>query len=189
MRSRSRVPAPWTIAPAPMKASPFMRAWFQTWRSAPAIPSAASAGAPSSAADEADAEPEGDEPDVLDGGVGEDPLQVALAEREHERRDRAEEPDGGEREAVPRGRGRQEGEHPEDPVDPHLHEDPRHQRRDVARRGRVRLRQPDVERHQAGLRPEADEGEREGDRGAGARAGRAARRTPRSGATRPRCRA
>ena len=49
MRSTSRVPAPWTIAPAPMKASPFMSAWFQTWSSAPATPSAATDGAPSAA--------------------------------------------------------------------------------------------------------------------------------------------
>ena len=100
MRSTSRVPAPCTIAPAPMKASPFMSAWFQTWSSAPTTPSAATDGRAERRSGEADAEPERDEADVLHRGVGEDPLQVALAEREEQRRHGAEEPDGGERDAV-----------------------------------------------------------------------------------------
>ena len=57
-------------------------------------------------------------------------------------------------------RGEEAGE-AQDPVDPGLDHHPGEQRRHVARGGRVGLRQPDVQRDQAGLGAEADEPQRE----------------------------
>ena len=48
-------------------------------------------------------------------------------------------------------------------VDRGLQHDAAHQRRDGRRRGRMRLRQPDVQRQQAGLGAEAEQREEEGD--------------------------
>ncbi len=104
------------------------------------------------------AEPERDDPDVLDRREREQALELALHERvedpaegRQEARAQQHGADPQRRRAVPRE------QHPDQPVERDLHHHRRHQRRDVGRRDRVGARQPGVQRHQPGLRAEADE--------------------------------
>ena len=103
-----------------------------------------------------------DDPDVLDAVKREQPLEVVLLERVQDadhRRQRSEREHG----PAPRCRQRtaarseqieREAQHA---VDRDLQHDAGHQCRDVARRGRMGVRQPDVERNHAGLHTEAGE--------------------------------
>ncbi len=59
------------------------------------------------------------------------------------------------------GGGGEQQQHAEESVDAGLDHDAGHEGRDVGRGGRVRLGQPDVERDEAGLGAEADDGEDE----------------------------
>ena len=62
----------------------------------------------------------------------------------------------------PPGRRRpQEGQDAQQPVEAHLDHHARHQGGHVRRGGRVRFGQPDVERNETRLGPEADQGEHE----------------------------
>ena len=73
------------------------------------------------------------------------------------------------------GGGAEQREHPQQAVDARLDHHAAHHGRDVRRRGRMGLGQPDVHRHEAGLRAEADHGqqeERAGQRRPRAKAGR-----------------
>ena len=107
---------------------------------------------------EREAEADEDQADVLDGRIGEHPLQVVLhqgvedaehgggrAEGKHQRR------------PPPRGRADEIEDDADEGVDRDLGHDAAHQRRDVARRGRMGERQPGVERHDAGLRAGAED--------------------------------
>ena len=107
---------------------------------------------------EREAEADEDDADVLDRAVGEQPLEVAL----HEGAEHAEHGgDAAEREhddAPPPGRRAEQIEDDADEaVDRDLGHHAAHQRRDVARRGRMGERQPDVQRHEAGLRAGAEQ--------------------------------
>ena len=99
-----------------------------------------------------------DDADVLDGAVGEELLEILLhhgIEHADERRAAA---DGEHDHGPPPFRLAEEVEHdPHEAVDRDLGHNAAHQRRDVARRRRVRERQPDVQRHEAGLRSGAEE--------------------------------
>jgi hypothetical protein len=109
--------------------------------------------------EKARAHAEGDDPHVLHAGVGEQPLDVVLHQGvEHpEHRGGGAEPDQGH--APPDRAATQEIEaDAQQAVDAQFDHDSRHERRDVARRRRMRARQPDVEGDQAGLGAEADEG-------------------------------
>ena len=91
--------------------------------------------------------------------VGEQALEVVLAEGEGDAEDARDDPEGekGEPQRAA-GRGKSERTRSE-AVDARLDDDPRHQGGDVAGRRGVRAREPDVERHEAGLEAEARERE------------------------------
>ena len=110
---------------------------------------------------EAGPEAEDDDPDVLDAVPGQEALEVVLAESEGD----AEDGGGGaqdEERVAPGGRrvGNERGD-ADDPVDPRLDEDARHERRDVRRGRGVRRREPDVKREESRLQAEPDEREDE----------------------------
>ena len=101
---------------------------------------------------ERQAEADEDDPDVLDRVVGEQPLQIVLHQRiehaEHrgagaERQNHQAPPPGGQAQKV------EDDAH--EAVDGDLGHHPAHQGRDVAGRRRMGERQPDVQRHEAGL--------------------------------------
>ncbi len=126
---------------------------------------------------EREREPEADEDDadVLDRMIGEQPLEIVLHERiEHaERRGDAAERE--HHESAPRSRRADEIEYDaHEAVDADLGHDSGEQRRDVARRRRMRERQPDMERHEPGLRPGAHEHEDHGEAGGERRRSRCA---------------
>ncbi len=128
--------------------------------------------------DEAGAEAEHDDPDVLDRVQREEPLQVVLEERVDDAADGRERTEAEHEHAEPR---RQHAdpvdEDAHEPVDRDLDHHAAHQRRDGRGRDRMRARQPDVQRHQAGLRAHPDQrGER--DRDLQARAGADRLRAP-----------
>ena len=109
---------------------------------------------------EREPEPDEDDADILDGVIGEQPLEVVLHERvQHAHHGR----DAGEREhhnAPPPSR--RSGEIEDDPheaIDGDFGHHAAHQAGDVTRRGRMRERQPDVQWHDAGLRAGAEQGE------------------------------
>ena len=163
--SRSRPTTP----PAPRKSRPLKSAWFKTWRSDAERARTARPGRAGRDRDHPDPGGDEDDADVLDAVVGEQALEVVLHQRvEHaqEHRDGAH----GEDEAAPGEGRRAEAGHAdaEDPVDAGLDQGARHQRRDRARRGGVRLGEPDVQRDHSGLDAEAREEEQE-DRVAGGR--------------------
>ncbi len=117
--------------------------------------------APRRAGAEADAETEDDDPDVLDAVPGEEALQVVLSESEGDAEDRRGGSEEEERVAPGGGRVGDERREPHDPVDPGLDENARHEGRDVRGGGGMRRREPDVEREDARLQAEAEEGEDE----------------------------
>jgi len=114
-----------------------------------------------------DAHAEQDDADVLDRGVGQQPLDVVLQRGEdhapHARNDAQ-----GQQEVARRaqhGQVAQRRDDAQDAVDARLDHHARHEGRDVRRGRRVRLREPDVQREHAGLHAEArqeDEQQRQG---------------------------
>jgi hypothetical protein len=113
------------------------------------------------AAEERGAEAEEDDADVLDAVVREQTLEVVLADRERDADD-GRRGAHAEQDLAPAGRrlGEQQTG-PRDPVDAGLDQHAGHHRGDVARRRGVRGRQPEVQRHDAGLEAEPDQGQRE----------------------------
>ena len=112
-------------------------------------------------AEHAQSDAEADDPDVLDAVVGEEALHVVLRKGEEHAEDARDRADQEQRPPPPRRRGPEDEEGPDDPVDPHLDHHPAHERRDVRRGGGVGLGQPDVQRDDAGLGAEPDQGEEE----------------------------
>ena len=95
-----------------------------------------------------------DDADVLDAGEGEQALEVVLDDRVEDAEDGGDGAEPASRAAPHHGRaGRaaSRGSTRSQAVDAELDHDARHQRRDVARRRRVRARQPHVQRDHAGL--------------------------------------
>ena len=118
--------------------------------------------------------------------VGEQALEIVLHQRvehAHDRRHAAQQQD---QRAPPPARRAEEIEcDPHEAVYGHLGHDAAHQGRDVARSGRVRERQPDVQRHEARLGTGSDERKHQDDRGYRARRRRAADGVERIAAARP----
>ena len=115
-----------------------------------------------------------DDADILDGRIGQQPFEVALHQRienTHHRGDAAERQHHHAR--GPIRTAEQIEHHADEAVDRHLGHHAAHQRRDVTGRGRMGQRQPDMERHQAGLgaRAKQHQHQHQGRRGAGMRRG------------------
>ena len=119
---------------------------------------------------QAGAEPEHDDPDVLDRVEREQALEVVLEERVHDAADRRERAEREHEHAEPQRQHTQPvDEHTHEAVDRDLDHHAAHQRRHRRGRDRMRARQPAVQRHHARLRPHADErGQRDRDLEAGA---------------------
>ena len=111
--------------------------------------------------DQAEAEAQCDDPDVLDAAVREETLEIVLGQREEDAEHAGRDPHADQQPPCPRRERTEEREGPDESVDPRLDHHTGHHRRDVRRRRGVCLRQPDMERHEARLRPEADHGEDE----------------------------
>ena len=110
-------------------------------------------------------EPDEDDADVLHRVVGEQPFQIVLHQRVEDAECRGHAAEHEHDEAGPPGRRADQVEDdPDEPVDGDLGHDAAHQRGDVARRGRVRERQPNMKRHKAGLRAGTDQCEHEDQR-------------------------
>ena len=90
------------------------------------------------------------QPHLADRGVGEHRLGVALGQPPERRAEGA-----GEAERDQRRAGRPLRQHQHEPAEPRLHHGARQDRRGRHRGGRMRQRQPHMERHEARLDPEA----------------------------------
>ena len=108
------------------------------------------------------AETEEDDADVLDAVIRQEALEIVLHERIQHAQHRRE-PSQRDDEHAPREPRHTKAECADahDSVDAGLDEHAGHQRGNAARRGRMRLRQPDVQRNDARLHAEAEEEERE----------------------------
>ena len=134
---------------------------------------------------ERQAEADEDDADVLDRVVGEQALQVVLHQRVQHAEHRGGAAEHQDHHAPPPGGRPEQVEHDaHEAVDRDLGHDPAHQRRDVARRRRVGERQPDVQRHEPGLRSGAEQHQRQHQGGECPRAGRR-RGSPRRRSRRP----
>ena len=122
------------------------------------------------AQEEARAEAEHDDPDVLDRVEREQPLELVLEDRVDDADHRRRGARGENEDAEPRRQFADPlDEHADEPVDRDLDHHAAHERRDVRRGDRVRVREPDVQRDEPRLRAHADErGERDRDLRAGA---------------------
>jgi hypothetical protein len=102
--------------------------------------------------------------EILDRRAGEQPLHVGLHRSEHHAVERTEQAERQQHRAPPPQRRRQQVEaHAQHAVDRGLQHHAAHQRRDRRRRGRMRLGQPHVQRHQPGLGAEAEHRQAEGE--------------------------
>ena len=155
----SRSPVAVSTAPAPKKRTLLNRAWLKTWRSAAVRARARGCRKTVGLESERKAETHEDEADVLDGAAGEDPLEVALHQRVENAEHGGSAADRQDRDAPPPSRRAEEVEDdPHEAVDRDFGHDAAHQRGDMARRRRMRERQPDVQGHEPGLRSGAEEG-------------------------------
>ena len=103
-----------------------------------------------------EAETDQDDADVLDAVIGEQPLQVMLAESEGDAQHGAHDTEGGDHRAGTRGR-REPTREAHQSVDGHLEGHAGEHGGDVAGRVGVGRRQPDVQREHAGLEAEAEQ--------------------------------
>ncbi len=144
-----RVPVAWTTAPAPRNSS--------------ADTEQRECLEPGALVQQPGADPDQDDPDILDAVEGEKLLEVVLDQRvEHadHGRDGADDQDG---DAPPRGPGAEPVEaRPQQAVHAQLDHHAGHERRNVARCGRVSEREPHVQRNDAGLSGEAEGQQHEG---------------------------
>jgi len=122
--------------------------------------------------DHAAAERGHDDADVLDARVGEEALEVALHQPVQDSEHRREDAEGHRQQAPPGRAAALEFEAEErDPENAELDHKPGEEGGAVGGRGRVRLRQPDVQRDEAGLEAEAHQGGDEGGVAPGGRDG------------------
>ena len=110
-------------------------------------------------AEHPDAEPDQDDADVLDAVVGEEALQVVLSERQDHAEHAGDDTEQEQRETQPFRKRRQQGQDPNEPIDPHLQDDTRQEGRDVAGRCGMCPGEPDVEWDDSGLDSEPEKGE------------------------------
>ena len=121
--------------------------------------------APRGPEDDGRAHAEQNDPDVLHAVIGQEPLEVVLDERVEDAEEGGSRADEEEDRAPPRRPLAEPVEaHAQEAVDAQLDHDARHEGRHVTRGRGMGQRQPDVERNEARLRPEAEgeEGEGEG---------------------------
>ena len=157
--SMSLVPVPCSTLPAAKNIRHFIRAWFQMWSSPAAIAQHGhGAACPLAEHHRPDAQGQADQPHVLDAGVGEHSLDVALVNGQRDPDQGREQAEHGERQPPPGGGRPEEGQDAQEPVEAHLDHHARHQGGNVRGSGRMGFGQPDVERNKARLRPEADQG-------------------------------
>ncbi len=108
------------------------------------------------------AEAHHDDADVFHAVIGQQAFQVMFLKRVQNAHYRGDHAHGKNHGSGPqRGRPVEVEEHARHAVDAGLDHNSRHQRRDIAGRHRVGVRQPDVERHDAGLHAEAGEEQQE----------------------------
>ncbi|EKD37329.1 MAG: hypothetical protein ACD_75C01172G0003 [uncultured bacterium] len=110
------------------------------------------------------AEADIDDADVFHAVIGEQPFEIMLhqgIEYPEKRRSRADQED--QHPPLPGDVPEQVVGKTNETVDRHLEHDPGHERRDMGRGHRMGLGQPDMERDNAGLQAESDQGEEEGD--------------------------
>ncbi len=108
--------------------------------------------------------PDENDPDILDRRIGEQLFQIVLHQCEQSAkygRDAAEDQD--QRPPPPAGRSQKIEGDADETVNRHLGHDAAHQRGNVTRRRRMRGRQPDMQRHEAGLGARADQCQQESD--------------------------
>ena len=116
--------------------------------------------------DDGESDADQDEADVLDRGIGEQALHVALHRGKHHAVECGGEAQHQDHHAPPPHLHVQQVEqHAQQAVDRGLQHHCGHQRRHRRGRGRVRLGQPHVQRQHAGLGAEAEQRQRERDRG------------------------
>ena len=109
----------------------------------------------------ADPDAEQNDPDILDAVIGEQALEIMLRQGEQHAEHPAR-PAHGDQQPAPPWLGRPEnGQDPDQPVNADLDHRSRHQCRGMAGRDRVRFRQPDMRRDDAGLCAKADQGQNE----------------------------
>ncbi len=107
-----------------------------------------------------------DNPDVLDRAIGERPLEIALHHRGERAQSRGEAADHEARRSPPPAwRGKKIEGDADEGVDRDLGHRPAHQRRDMARRGRVGERQPHMQGREPGLRACANQRQRQRETG------------------------
>ena len=116
--------------------------------------------------DQGQSNADGDQADVFDRGIGQQALHVALygavkhaekrGDEAHHQRHHAPPPDGGMQQVEA---------DPQQAVDGGLQHHAAHHRRHRRRRRRVRLGQPDMQRHQAGLGAKTGQRQKESNRG------------------------
>ena len=107
---------------------------------------------------------EQNDPDVLDAGIGEQPLQIMLRQGKQHAENTARRADGDEGPAPPWLRCPEQCQDAYQTVNADLDHRPRHQCRGMAGGDRMRFRQPDMRRDDAGLRAKADQRQNEGHR-------------------------
>ena len=181
-RSRSRSPVPCSTDPAPRKSTVLNAAWLTARSSAAVRATSATPRLAGAVQQQRDGHRGEDQADVLGGRVGEQDLEVAGHRGLQDPVQRGANASASSRTAHQLGpAGQQAQQDQQHPVDAHLHHRGAHRRRHVAGGLGVRPRQPDVQRHQAGLRGEPGQEEHErrarrapGHPGAGDRAERGA---------------
>ena len=161
------MPAAWAAAPAPRNSRLLNRAWLSDVQQAAAEAQDGHRAQPVGQAEQPQPQAHQDDADVLDAVIGQQALQVVLGQGEQHAQDPGQRADRQQRPAPPGWRRAQEEQGAQDPVDPHLDHHPAHQRRYVGRRRRVGLGEPDVQRHDARLGAEAQQGQHEGAAGRG----------------------
>ena len=113
------------------------------------------------AAEHREAEAHHDDADVFDAVVGQEPLKVVLGYREDDSEKAADHAQAEHRAAPGRRRLGQQEDEAHEGIDAHLQHYAGEHRGNVAGRARVRSRKPEMQGHDSGLEPEADQGEEE----------------------------
>ena len=168
--SRSRSVVLRSTAPAPRKSRVLKAAWFTVCRSAATIRSPASVCVTGCGKETGAAHADEDQPQVLGGGVGQQPLEVGRRHGLQDSVERGQSTHDEHQQPPPAWAPAEDVEaDPQDPVQPQVDHRRRHQRRHVARGLGVCPRQPDVEGDESGLGAEPGEDQHEHQRPRGCR--------------------
>ena len=164
--SMSRSPVAFSTAPEPKNSRLLNTEWLKTWNKRGGQRQRGGGRQSVGGERQRQAEADEDDADVLDRVVGEQALQVVLHQRVEHAEHRGDAAQHQHDHAGPPGRHAEQVEHDADEaVDGDLGHHAAHQRGDVAGRGGMRQRQPDMQRHEAGLRSGADQRQHQHQRG------------------------